>query len=697
MCRKIKREKRWLEQCAAGLRYSAGLAFAILVAMLVLPGSAEAWWNEEWSLRKKITLDTSSTGSAITDAIGTVPVLVRLHVGNFRFAGAKEDGSDLRFVSGDDKTPLKFHLEKYDPALGEALIWVSVPNLQPGAKADVWLYYGNKKATVASDPKATYGPETSLVYHFTERGTPAQDSSVWLNNAQNPGQAAEGALIGRGLRLDGTTSLVIPATPSFGFARDNQLTLSVWVKPAALQRHAVLFSRREGSNGLIVGIDDGAPFVEIMTDGAVQRSTAGAPVAPGGWHHIALVATPGLLTLYLDGASYASLSATLPALNTQALIGGDAAQPAPVPVGDGTAAAQTSSADAAAASPAAQTASPQTASPTASPVDPSQGAPAAIPTPEQTAAPAANSPAPVAAAASAMPGFTGEIDEFEIAKAARSAGYIKAITANRGTDPSKFIVFSVDEETSSWLSGYFGVILKSVTLDGWVVIGILLVMAVASWMVMVEKTSYLNRQRRGNTRFSEQFQALEDDLAALLEPYDTSKDEVAMRQYSSLWRIYRVGAREIGKRFPAATHAHKPQVLNAEGIASIRAALDAGLVREMQALNRMMVILTIAISGGPFLGLLGTVIGVMVTFAAIAMSGDVNINAIAPGVAGALMATVAGLAVAIPALFGYNYLSIRIRDLTSDMQVFVDEFTTKMAEAYSSNRPDPVQHRIAAE
>ncbi len=58
-------------------------------------------------------------------------------------------------------------------------------------------------------------------------------------------------------------------------------------------------------------------------------------------------------------------------------------------------------------------------------------------------------------------------------KAARSAGYIKAVVVNQGTDPTKFIIFSVDEETSSWLNGYFGVILKSVTLDGWVVIGIL--------------------------------------------------------------------------------------------------------------------------------------------------------------------------------------------------------------------------------
>jgi len=95
------------------------------------------------------------------------------------------------------------------------------------------------------------------------------------------------------------------------------------------------------------------------------------------------------------------------------------------------------------------------------------------------------------------------------------------------------------------------------------------------------------------------------------------------------------------------------------------------------------VLLTIAIAGGPFLGLLGTVVGVMITFAAIAAAGDVNVNAIAPGIAAALVATVAGLAVAIPALFGYNYLSSRISELNSDMQVFVDEFISRIAEKYS--------------
>jgi len=129
--------------------------------------------------------------------------------------------------------------------------------------------------------------------------------------------------------------------------------------------------------------------------------------------------------------------------------------------------------------------------------------------------------------------------------------------------------------------------------------------------------------------------------------------------------------------------AARAKVLSAEAIATIKAALDAQSVRESQRLNSQMVLLTLAVSGGPFLGLLGTVVGVMITFAAIAASGDVNVNAIAPGIAAALVATVAGLGVAIPALFGYNYIGTRIKEVTADNRVFVDEFIASLAETYS--------------
>jgi len=78
----------------------------------------------------------------------------------------------------------------------------------------------------------------------------------------------------------------------------------------------------------------------------------------------------------------------------------------------------------------------------------------------------------------------------------------------------------------------------------------------------------------------------------------------------------------------------------------------------------------------------------MITFAAIAAAGDVNVNAIAPGIAAALAATVAGLIVAIPALFGYNYLLSKVKEATSDMHVFIDEFVTKIAEHYGGRSPN---------
>jgi biopolymer transport protein ExbB len=642
-----------------------GLLLGLATALTLLPSPAKAWWNDDWQLRKKITIDASASGANITDPIGATPVLIRLHLGNFRFGTAKEDGSDLRFVAGDDKTPLKHHIEKYDSLLGEALVWVAVPNLQPGAKADIWLYSGNKKAVATSDPKGTYDPDTLLVYHFNERGTPALDSSVWANNAQSVGQPADGSLIGTGLRFDGRSSLTLPASPSLGQSDNAPFSWSAWIKPAALQSNAALYSRRDAANGVVIGLDNGIPFVEVTNAGAVQRSVAGAPIAANGWHHVAVVAGNGQIALYLDGAMYASLSVALPALNTVALIGGDAALPA---------------------------AAPQPAAPAA------DGA--AAPAPDAAApTPAPDAAAPVPAAA--MAGFAGDIDELQIAKVARPAGFIKLSAIGQGPDQAKLVSFSVDEETASWLSGYFAVILKSVTLDGWVVIGILMIMAAVSWVVMFDRVSYLNRQAKANARFMKSFREIAADLT-MLDSGETddiaslggrlNKADAKLMKASSLYRIYHLGASEIRHRF--GQNGKSFPVLSATSIAAIRATLDSGYVKETQRLNRLMVVLTIAISGGPFLGLLGTVVGVMITFAAIAASGDVNVNAIAPGIAAALVATVAGLFVAIPALFGYNYLISRIKDLTTDMQVFVDEFVTKMAEFYSADR---IEHSIAAE
>jgi biopolymer transport protein ExbB len=118
---------------------------------------------------------------------------------------------------------------------------------------------------------------------------------------------------------------------------------------------------------------------------------------------------------------------------------------------------------------------------------------------------------------------------------------------------------------------------------------------------------------------------------------------------------------------------------NPDGIMkAFKAALEQGYVQENKRLNSRILVLTLAITGGPFLGLLGTVWGVMNTFAALAEAGEANIMAIAPGVASALSTTVFGLIVAIPALFAYNFLAANIKNITADMAVFIDQFTLKV-------------------
>jgi biopolymer transport protein ExbB len=406
------------------------------------------------------------------------------------------------------------------------------------------------------------------------------------------------------------------------------LTWSAWIKPIANQPNAIVFSRREGSDGFIVGVDNGVPFVEV----GGQRSQGAPTIAPNSWHQLAIVTVGSNTALYLDGQSVTTLNVTLPALNSDMIVGGDS-------------------------------------------VDGSTG-------------------------------FSGEVDELQISKVARPAGFIKFAAASQGPDKtSKLITSATDETKSSWFSGgYVGVILRSLTVDGWLVICLLVVMSAISWVVMVNKARYITATTKGNEQFFKDWKDVAADLS-FLDERDARKvislggridsRERKIVKFAAVYRIYKIGAEEIRHRL-AMEGAAESHLLSARSIQAIRASLDGGLVRETQKLNRLMVLLTIAISGGPFLGLLGTVVGVMITFAAIAAQGDVNVNAIAPGIAAALAATVAGLAVAIPALFGYNYLVSRVKDATNDMHVFIDEFVTKIAEYYGgrTNHGNGQHHRF---
>src|SRR5205823_11105120 len=119
---------------------------------------------------------------------------------------------------------------------------------------------------------------------------------------------------------------------------------------------------------------------------------------------------------------------------------------------------------------------------------------------------------------------------------------------------------------------------------------------------------------------------------------------------------------------------------------SVKVSLERAASAQALALEKGMIILSTAVAGGPFIGLLGTVWGVMETFSGIAKAASASLTAMAPGVAGALIATVTGLFVAIPAMFAYNFMVTSIRAITQELDGFASEYATALEHKYVDNR-----------
>ncbi|KPF78552.1 hypothetical protein IP88_03410 [alpha proteobacterium AAP81b] len=275
--------------------------------------------------------------------------------------------------------------------------------------------------------------------------------------------------------------------------------------------------------------------------------------------------------------------------------------------------------------------------------------------------------------AAGVPGLIGELDEARLAKTARPAAMLLTMAQNEGPT-SKLVSVSESAEKAEAGSTFFFILGKVEALDAGIIALCLALLALAIF-VMITKSSYISAADRANAAFMKRYQSMRENLQPLDQVPGLSPNELKYLRTAPLARLYDAAIEERD-----ALMALSRGRLSGEAVEAMRAAVDAQQVAENQKLDTWMVVLTIAIAGGPFIGLLGTVLGVMNTFGGVAIAGDVNVNAIAPGIAAALMATVAGLTCAIPALFGYNWLSGRIQALSDRMRVFVDRLVTNAAE-----------------
>lgn len=214
------------------------------------------------------------------------------------------------------------------------------------------------------------------------------------------------------------------------------------------------------------------------------------------------------------------------------------------------------------------------------------------------------------------------------------------------------------------------------------IIILLVIGSVFSWSVMWTKYQSIKAANRATRKFLKRFRESRHPL----ELYE------AGRTYdpSPLSSVYFKGGRELCFHLLGSTEVDETfrnrltsaGRLKATSITSVKTAMEQSVGEEALKLESQLILLASAVSGAPFLGLLGTVWGVMDAFTGVAMAGSPSLSTLAPGVSGALLTTVTGLLVAIPAMFGYNYIITTIKGMTVEMENFAAECASAFEHRY---------------
>lgn len=584
-----------------------GLIFSLGVLAVA---DADAWWDGKWQKRKQIQFDASAKGADTKDNLTDVPVLVRLHHGNFSFSDAKPDGADIRFVSADDKSPLKYHIEQFDPKKEIALIWVKVPRISAGSNQDsVWMYYGNASAPDGQDAGGTYDVNQVAVWHLRERDGLPKDATSFNNHATKyTAKLGLEAVIGPGAQFEGGEGkMTVTKSPSLNFAKG--FTFSAWVRMIQPAANARILSWEDGGQSVVVGINDMQPFSSFSSGkGQAVVTQAGAALTPQRWHHLAVTVEPDKqVTMYIDGTEVGSskYKGTLPAPAADLVIGNS-----------------------------------------------EKGGNV----------------------------YVVDLDEVELSNIARPAGWMKVSFHGQGPDGT---MTSYLKEEAGGGSGealtihLMKVIIRTITLDGWLIIGTCVLLGFWALWIFRQKMVLLRDGKKGNDEFAELFRQADHPLALR----DTEGDYAE----SSLYQVYSTGCEELSLWLQKGESFSKGDGLSDRAINSFRAAVEKEAMYETRRMYSGMIIMNMCVAGGPFLGLLGTVWGVMNTFAGLAEAGEANLSAIAPGVASALACTMAGLLIAIPCLFASAYIIGQIKDMSADMNVFIDDFIRRLED----ERRDP--------
>ena len=213
--------------------------------------------------------------------------------------------------------------------------------------------------------------------------------------------------------------------------------------------------------------------------------------------------------------------------------------------------------------------------------------------------------------------------------------------------------------------------IRNATLVTQIVLVLLAVLSLLSWAVMFGKSVEFRRVKKAAGAFMRSF-----DRAHSLEEVATLAKHAAESPFT---RVFDRALQFISDTKPAlAASPERTARLSGSQVEALRLVLDSETNSERDTLSRFIPWLATIGSVSPLIGLLGTVLGVISAFTGIATQGSGNISAVAPGIGEALMATAGALAVAIPAVFGYNIFANRVNRLDSELEGFGSELIALM-------------------
>jgi biopolymer transport protein ExbB/TolQ len=215
---------------------------------------------------------------------------------------------------------------------------------------------------------------------------------------------------------------------------------------------------------------------------------------------------------------------------------------------------------------------------------------------------------------------------------------------------------------------------RQATPEGKAVIFCLAIFSIIAWSVMIAKAVQMRRAKKLNLYFNTEYRTQKN----VLDLFDRRVQVEGCPQFT----VYQAGSLELDARLKNPAGDGRKRFVSLKGMEHVKRTLENNVAQESLKLESGLILLAIAVSGAPFLGLLGTVWGVMSTFGHIAQQGAATMAAMAPGVAAALITTVAGLLVAIPSMFAYNWLVHNLRVMTVELDNFAQELVSKMETEY---------------